>query len=117
MKNPRLHAVPDADPAPPAGLSADAANLWRALQREYGINDVGGLTLLQLACESFDAMRQAQALVAEHGACTLDRFGCLKGNPAATIVRDSRTAMLAAMRQLHLDIEPLRDGPGRPPGR
>lgn len=102
---------------PPQTLSAEARDLWRRLTDEYAIHDAAGLHLLSTALEAFDRMREAQALIAEHGACTQDRFGQLRPNPATTIERDSRAAMLAALKALNLDIEPLRDGPGRPPGR
>jgi hypothetical protein len=62
-------------------------------------------------------MEQASALIAEHGAVTVDRFGQLRPNPATTIERDSRAAMQSALKALNLDLEPLRDAAGRPPGR
>jgi hypothetical protein len=45
-----------------------------------------------------------------------DRFGQPKVHPAVLIERDARGQMLAALRDLHLDLEPLRDRPGRPAG-
>lgn len=101
----------------PKQLSAEARTLWRRLSDDYAIEDAAGLHLLTTACEAFDRMREAQALIREHGACTQDRFGQLRPNPATTIERDSRAAMLSALKALNLDIEPLRDAPGRPPGR
>jgi phage terminase small subunit len=62
-------------------------------------------------------MRAAQAAIKEEGATGLDRFGQLKPHPLLPIERDARAAMMAALKQLNLDLEPLRDGPGRPPGR
>jgi hypothetical protein len=32
------------------------------------------------------------------------------------VARDARSGMLAAMRQLHFDVEPVRDRVGRPGG-
>ena len=72
---------------------------------------------LRPRCRRSTACAQAQALIAEHGAVTKDRWGQLRPNPACTIERDSRAAMLAALKALNLDLEPLRDKPGRPPGR
>jgi P27 family predicted phage terminase small subunit len=101
----------------PPGLSANARAWWRRLTDEYAINDSGGLLLLQSALESFDRMNQAKELIAKHGAVTVDRFQQLRPNPATTIERDSRAAMLSALKALNLDLEPLRDAAGRPPGR
>jgi len=101
---------------PPKHLSADAKRWWRKLQQEYRIADGGGLLLLLTAMEAFDRMRSAQAAIKEEGATGLDRFAQLKAHPLLSVERDSRAAMMAALKQLNLDLEPLRDGVGRPPG-
>jgi len=46
-----------------------------------------------------------------------DRWGQLKINPLCAVERDARAQFMAAMKALNLDLEPLRDKPGRPPGR
>lgn len=103
-------------PKTPPGLSPAAATWWRKLTSEYQVDDAAGLLILQTAMEAFDRMHQARALIDKHGAVTLDRFGQLRPNPATTIERDTRAAMLAALKSLNLDLEPLRDAAGRPPG-
>lgn len=103
-------------PAPPGGLSAEAKKWWAAIQDEYAIDDPAGLLLLQTGLEAFDRLRQAQRVIKRDGPVVLDRFGQQKSHPLLTTERDSRAAMLAALKNLNLDIEPLRDGPGRPPG-
>jgi phage terminase small subunit len=87
------------------------------LLAEYSIEDGAGLLLLQTALEAFDRMNQARDLITKYGAVTTDRFSQLRPNPATTIERDSRAAMLSALKALNLDLEPLRDAAGRPPGR
>lgn len=104
-------------PKVPPGLSAAAAAWWKKLLIEYEIADAAGLLLLETALQAFDRMHQARALIEKHGAVTVDRFGQLRPNPATTIERDSRAAMLSALKALNLDLEPLRDAAGRPPGR
>ena len=101
----------------PKNLSREGKNLWRKIQGEYQITDEAGLLILATACEAFDRMRLSQEILKKEGMATTDRFGQAKAHPMTTVERDSRTAMLAALKQLNLDIEPLRDGPGRPPGR
>src|SRR5690349_1051000 len=99
---------------PPETLSAEALNMWKQIQSEYQIIDQGGLIILTAACESFDRMREARALVEAEGMTIEDRFGQKKPHPAVVIERDARAAMLAALKQLNLDMEPLKTV-GRPP--
>ena len=98
----------------PSHLKAAGAAFFESVRAEYGIHDSGGLALLSVAAEALDRMREAQAAIKKHGAMVADRYGQLKTNPACTLERDSRNGLLSALRQLHLDIEPLKAGPGRP---
>ena len=109
-------AKKNSGPTPPKDLSVAAKRWWREIEAEYGIEDAGGLLVLQSACEAFDRMRQAQAILAAEGLVTRDRFGQAKVHPAAIVERDSRAQLLAAIKQLNLDLEPLKDRPGRPMG-
>ena len=102
---------------PPKGLSPEAQGWWKAIQSEYEVIDPGGLLILASACEALDRMRQAQRKLKKEGLTWVDRFGQRKAHPAAAIERDSRTAMLSALKQLNLDLEPLEQRPGRPAGR
>ena len=100
----------------PAQLTDDASQFWGKILSDFELDDAGKL-ILATALEAYDRMRAAQELITQHGLVAPDRFGQLKANPAVLIERDSRSAMLATLKQLHLDLEPLNDGPGRPPGR
>lgn len=100
----------------PDHLSPEAAEWWKNLQGEYGIDDRAGCLLLQTALEAFDRMRECQATIKQDGATVLDRFEQAKPHPLLATERDARAQMLAALKALNLDIEPLRDGPGRPSG-
>ena len=101
---------------PPGVLSPEARRWWRRLQAEYALSDEAGLLLLETALTALDRMRQAQASIAKDGMTTRDKFGQLKINPAVNAERDARSGMLQSLKALCLDIEPLRDGPGRPGG-
>jgi hypothetical protein len=98
-------------------LGTAGGRLWKDLVQEYSIEDPAGLALVTTAAECLDRMRSAQKAIAEHGACVTDRYGQVKVNPAANLERDSRNGLLAALKALNLDLEPLKDGPGRPSGR
>ena len=103
-------------PKPPKSLSAEAARWWQKLVDEYAIDDEAGRLILQTAMEAYDRTRQTRKALAKDGLVLKDRFGQPKAHPLVTVERDSRAAMMAALRQLNLDIEPLRDRPGRPEG-
>jgi P27 family predicted phage terminase small subunit len=103
-------------PKAPDHLSAEATDWWDRVARQWELDDAGQLSFM-VALEAFDRMRQAQGILAEDGAVVLDRFNQRKAHPATVTERDSRAAMLTAMAKLNLDVEPLHDKPGRPPGR
>jgi phage terminase small subunit len=73
--------------------------------------------LLDSACRALQRVREAQRLLARDGLVVTDRFGQPKAHPAAAVERDAKQTLLKNLRALNLDLEPLRDTPGRPPGR
>ena len=102
--------------APPNHLSQHGRKFYCDVAAEYQIDDAAGLALLTTAAECLDRMRAAQAAIAVFGEMTVDRYGGPKINPACTLEKDARTGFLAALKALNLDLEPLRDRPGRPAG-
>ena len=101
----------------PNHLSSEAQKWWERISSEYSIDDQAGLLLLQTSMEAFDRMKECQRFIEKEGSQILDRFAQLKAHPLLCVERDARAQMLAALKQLNLDLEPLRDGPGRPAGR
>jgi P27 family predicted phage terminase small subunit len=100
----------------PSTLTQEAAEWWDKILTEYQIDDEAGFLILQTALESFDRMREAQGLIKRDGLVFETESGGFKPHPAAIIERNSRAAMLSALKALNLDIEPLNDRPGRPGG-
>jgi phage terminase small subunit len=86
------------------------------LQEEYDIQDEGGILLLQIFADCDSTMRSAQEIVDSEGLHFEDRFGQKKAHPLLTVIRDARAQKMAALKNLCLDVEPLRDKPGRPAG-
>jgi P27 family predicted phage terminase small subunit len=101
---------------PPASLSRPAAIWWKRLMQEYAIDDQAGLLLLETTVQAWDRMREAQATLKAEGAIIRGAMGVPRAHPAIAIERDSRIAMLHGFKALNLSVEPLRAGPGRPPG-
>jgi P27 family predicted phage terminase small subunit len=101
---------------PPPHLGKDGKQIWAELVTEFDITDAGGLTLVTTVAECRDRLTEAQALIKRHGAVIATPTGHLRSNPALKVEVDARNGMLAALRMLNLDIEPLRDRRGRPAG-
>ncbi len=102
-------------PKPPKTLSREARAWWQKIVKEWEF-DNPALLILGTALTSFDRMREAQKILDKDGIVIGDRFGQLKQHPAALIERDAKSVMIRALKTLNLDIEPLHDKPGRPPG-
>jgi len=102
---------------PPKHLESSGRELWLKVADEYAVDDAAGLALLTTAAECLDRMRAAQRSISEHGEVVTDRYNQVKVNPACALEKDARNGFLAALKQMNLDLEPLRDGPGRPGGR
>ncbi len=102
-------------PKPPKTLSREARVWWGKIVREWELDDPA-LLILGSALQSFDRMREAQAIIDKQGIVINDRFGQPKQHPATLVERDAKSVMIRALKTLNLDIEPLHDRPGRPPG-
>lgn len=103
-------------PKPPAHLTKESKDLWRKLCDENDFGDTAGQLLLEAGLAARDRWEGARRLIAREGVVVTDRFGGKRAHPAVAIERDSKSTMVRCFKQLHLDLEPLRDAPGRPPG-
>lgn len=94
-------------PAP--GLTADAKKLWTRIALNIQLDEPAAV-ILNLLVESYDRMKEAQRHIKENGIVLAEATA--KGNihhrqnPAVSIERDSRQAILSAYRALNLDLEP-----------
>jgi P27 family predicted phage terminase small subunit len=101
---------------PPSHLSKEGKKIYRELLEEFAIEDCAGLKILRVSCEAFDRAQAAREQIEKEGMTVTDKFGQEKVHPLLPVERDSRSAFLAGLKALNLDIIPTRDGPGRPPG-
>ncbi len=103
----------------PRHLSKEARRIWRDILMGYDFNgDVAGLRILQASLEAYDRAQAARAEIDRAGMTVAGRDGQLKPHPLIPAERDNRHAFIAGLRALNLahPLEPLRPGPGRPPG-
>lgn len=101
----------------PKSLSKETKKVWKSIVSDYAISDEAGLKILRVALEAFDRAQAARVQIDRDGLTLPDRFGTLKPHPLLSTERDNRAAFLAGLKALNLDLEPLRDGPGRPGGK
>ena len=94
----------------------EAKSEARKLQKEYGIYDTGGEILLVSCADAETIVLNCKDIINKEGLTIKDRFDQIKAHPLCAVMRDARSQKLAALKALNLDLEPLRDGPGRPEG-
>lgn len=93
------------------------ARAWiKKISKEFGIDDAGGTLILEELERALVTELRAEAVLAKEGHSFSDRFGQRRAHPLAAVARDARAQVLASLKALNLDLEPLRDGPGRPAG-
>jgi phage terminase small subunit len=114
MKNLKSTPKHSIYPKAPSNLTAAASVKWDEINRGW-VLDESARMVLGTALEAWDRMKAAQAGIKKHGLMLRDRFGQLRSNPLCTVERDSRAAWLSGLKMLSLDMEPLRERPGRPP--
>jgi hypothetical protein len=84
------------------------------VQLEYSIDDPAGLELLRQAAEAADRIASVRKQIDEAGELLTVR-GVPRVNPLCAVERDQRAALVRCLRNLNLDLEPLK-ARGRPPG-
>ena len=102
---------------PPVTLTKEAKAYWKKLVQDFDLDDEPGLLLLKTTLESYDRSNSARATIDKEGMQVVDRFGQVRPHPLLTVERDARSQFMLGLKSLNFDLEPLRDGPGRPPGR
>src|SRR5262245_57746252 len=100
---------------PPTTLGETGATLWRSIMAEYEIGDSGGLTMLEQACCAADRAKECSDIIAADGSMINTKYGP-KDHPLLRHELAARSFIVRTIARLGLDVEPLRSGPGRPPG-
>lgn len=105
---------PPSTPEPPRSLGKTGRRLWDSIHAEYAIVDAGGVELLLLACEALERAEQLREQIDKDGPVIRLKGGVLRDHPALKHELANRAFVTRAIARLGLDVEPLRDGPGRP---
>ena len=100
---------------PPATLGETGTTLWRSITGEYQIEDSGGLAMLEQACRAADRAKECSDIIAADGSMISTKHGP-KDHPLLRHELAARSFVVRTIARLGLDVEPIRSGPGRPPG-
>ena len=103
-------------PQPSRPLGAHGEKLWRRATAEYDIDDVAGVEMLTLACQALDRAEALAACIETDGEIVRTPQG-IKSHPAIREELSCRGFIVRTLQKLGLNFEPVRAGPGRPPGR
>jgi hypothetical protein len=107
---PKLGAV-----EPPGKLGDVGLSLWRDITSSYEFNDRASYETLFQACAAADRAAKLRELIDADGEVVRTKVG-LKDHPALRHEIACRSFVVRTLARLGLDLEPLRPGPGRPPG-
>lgn len=97
---------------PPDDLAGTERAIWLRLQVEYGLEDGAAIVLLEQLCRNLQLVRECRERIEADGKVT----AAGREHPLLKVMRDADKAAATALRHLNFDLEPLRPGPGRPPG-
>jgi hypothetical protein len=101
-------------PSPPKKLNKPGASLWREIQAEYAVEDVGGRELLLQCCFAKDRLARLQAHINADGEIVRTPSGP-KLHPAVAEERALRGFICRTLGKLGVTLESLKPI-GRPPG-
>ena len=101
---------------PPGKLGAVGLSLWNDIVGSYEFNDRASYQVLFEACAASDRAASLRALIDQDGELIRSKTG-VRDNPLIKHELANRAFIVRSLMRLGLDLEPLRGGPGRPPGR
>jgi P27 family predicted phage terminase small subunit len=102
-------------PEPPEHLSEAMKSWWRTVTSEF-LLESHHLRVLECACDCWDRMAEARALLRKEGLTSSTAAGGNKKHPAVDIELHNRIAFARLVRELDLDVEmPKQDRREWPP--
>ena len=98
---------------PPKHLTPETATWWSSVMDEFELEE-HHVRLLTLACEAYDAAKDARKVLQNEGKVFVDRFGQPKPRPEVATQRDSAISFARLLRDLDLDVDMIA-ARSRPP--
>jgi phage terminase small subunit len=119
--SPKLALIAASEPVtglqPPAHLGEVARQLWCDVTGSYEFGDPASLQVLAEACSALDRSERCRAQISADGeVIRTGRGGMLRAHPLLAPEVQARALACRLLQRLGLDLEPTRDGRGRPPG-
>jgi hypothetical protein len=117
--SPKLAVVPQQPlakvPDPPAKLGAPGMKLWRSILEVYEFADAASYQVLYQSCACVDRAESCREIIDRDGELIYVGKNC-RSHPLLRDEMQNRALACRLLARLGLDLEPVRDGPGRPPG-
>jgi hypothetical protein len=102
-------------PTPPGKLAAPGMSLWRDITAAYQFEDRASYQALYEACSAADRAEKCRVQIDADGECIRTKAGP-RDHPLLKHELAARAFVVRTLGRLGLDLEPVRPGPGRPPG-
>jgi hypothetical protein len=102
--------------SPPKSLGAIGCSLWSDIVAMYEFSDRASYETLALACGAADRADACRAQIDADGELIKVGTGW-REHPLLKFELQNRSFVVRTLARLGLDLEPIRSGPGRPPGR
>lgn len=103
--------MPQEAPKPPAGLRRSGRALWRAVLRDYEL-DEHEQTILRESCRTADSLDDLQALLEAEGLTSESSQG-VRIHPALVELRQQRIAFARLLTALRIPAGEVNDGRGQ----
>jgi len=100
----------------PGKLGTVGQSLWNDIVRAYEFSDRASYETLFQACASADRAASLRELIDQDGEVIRTKTG-IRDHPALKHELACRAFVCRSLARLGLDLEPVRFGAGRPPGR
>jgi hypothetical protein len=98
---------------PPLTLGQHGRDLWREIQGEYCVEDIGGRAMLEQCCLAMDRVVGLRAEIDRDGPVIRTRDG-IKEHPLIKLELQLRSFIVRTLVKLGLNYEAIRSTAGRP---